>query len=92
MTAIQQTKVAFVTGAASGIGRATAEAFVRRGYATLLADRDAAAGERVQQMLRELGECALFIATSATTKAYAPRSSARWRPTAGSTPRSMPQA
>lgn len=50
-------KVAFVTGASSGIGRATAEAFVRRGYATVLVDREAETGRRSEAQLRQLGEC-----------------------------------
>ncbi len=49
--------VALVTGAASGIGRATADAFVRRGYATVLIDRDAETGRRAEARLREFGEC-----------------------------------
>jgi NAD(P)-dependent dehydrogenase (short-subunit alcohol dehydrogenase family) len=52
-----QRKVAFVTGAASGIGRAAAEAFVRRGYATTLADVNDEAGRQVEAKLRRLGEC-----------------------------------
>jgi NAD(P)-dependent dehydrogenase (short-subunit alcohol dehydrogenase family) len=51
-------KVAFVTGAASGIGRAAAEAFVRRGWSTALADLNDDAGAAVEAKLRELGECA----------------------------------
>lgn len=58
MTVAEGRKVAFVTGAASGIGRAAAEALVRRGYATVLADLDATAGAEVESQLRELGECA----------------------------------
>jgi NAD(P)-dependent dehydrogenase (short-subunit alcohol dehydrogenase family) len=54
-------KAAFVTGAASGIGRATAEAFLARGYATVLVDRDEAAGRRAEAELRQAGEC-LFVA------------------------------
>jgi NAD(P)-dependent dehydrogenase (short-subunit alcohol dehydrogenase family) len=50
-------KVALVTGAASGIGRATAEAFVARGYATVLVDREAKSGEKAQETLRRTGEC-----------------------------------
>jgi len=34
----KETRVALVTGASSGIGRATARAFTREGYATILAD------------------------------------------------------
>ena len=49
--------VALVTGAASGIGRATAEAFVARGYATVLLDRVEEAGLEVQSLLRKSGEC-----------------------------------
>jgi NAD(P)-dependent dehydrogenase (short-subunit alcohol dehydrogenase family) len=51
-------KVAFITGAASGIGRAAAGAFVRRGYRTALADLNEEAGKAVEAELGELGECA----------------------------------
>ena len=50
-------KVAFVTGAASGIGRAAAEALVGRGYAVALVDRDETAGRLVEAELLKTGEC-----------------------------------
>jgi NAD(P)-dependent dehydrogenase (short-subunit alcohol dehydrogenase family) len=50
-------KVAFVTGAGSGIGRAAAQALVARGYATLLVDQDEDAGRRVEAQLRGSGDC-----------------------------------
>ena len=50
-------KTAFITGAASGIGRAAAEAFLARGYATALVDRDEVAGRKVEAQLRASGEC-----------------------------------
>ncbi len=53
-------KVAVVTGAASGIGRATAELFVSSGAAVILADVDAARGE---QVTRTLGAQAAFRQT-----------------------------
>src|SRR6478736_5984552 len=53
-------KVVLVTGAASGIGRAAAEAFVRKGWSTALADLNADAGRAVEADLRGLGECAFF--------------------------------
>jgi NAD(P)-dependent dehydrogenase (short-subunit alcohol dehydrogenase family) len=52
-----QGKVVFVTGGASGIGRAAAEAFARRGYATALADMNEEAGHKAEAELRQLGEC-----------------------------------
>ncbi|GGN48751.1 MAG: short-chain dehydrogenase [Novosphingobium sp.] len=61
-------KVAFVTGAASGIGRATAEAFVAAGYATALVDRDPHAGARAEAELQKLGTCR-FIACDVTDDA-----------------------
>jgi NAD(P)-dependent dehydrogenase (short-subunit alcohol dehydrogenase family) len=54
---VNQPRVALVTGASSGIGRATAQAFVARGYATVLVDRDEDAGLQVQAQLRKSGEC-----------------------------------
>jgi NAD(P)-dependent dehydrogenase (short-subunit alcohol dehydrogenase family) len=54
-------KTAFVTGAASGIGQAAAAAFIARGYATVLVDRDEARGREVQEALGRGGDCA-FVA------------------------------
>lgn len=61
-------KVALVTGASSGIGRAAAEAFVARGYATALVDRNADAGREVEAQLRRVGEC-VFIRCDVTDDA-----------------------
>ena len=58
-------KVAFVTGASSGIGLATAEALVKRGYATVLTDRNEDAGRKAEAQLREFGACA-FISCDVT--------------------------
>ncbi|BBZ15505.1 SDR family oxidoreductase [Mycobacterium branderi] len=52
--------IALVTGAGSGIGRAAAEAFVRRGYATALVDVNKEGGREAEAELRESGECAFF--------------------------------
>ena len=52
-------KVAVITGAASGIGRASALLFAREGAAVVVADLDAGAGEEtVAQIKREGGEAA----------------------------------
>jgi NAD(P)-dependent dehydrogenase (short-subunit alcohol dehydrogenase family) len=58
-------KVAFVTGAGSGLGRATATAFVMQGYATVLADRGEAAGRKTEATLSGQGEC-LFVGCDVT--------------------------
>lgn len=55
--------VALVTGAATGIGLATALAFARAGCDLVLADRDAARGEAAATAVRSLGRRALFVAT-----------------------------
>lgn len=57
----EQGKVAFVTGASSGIGRATTQAFLRKGYAVALVDRDEKAGKEAEEEFRSLGEC-MFVA------------------------------
>jgi NAD(P)-dependent dehydrogenase (short-subunit alcohol dehydrogenase family) len=60
MDGAEERKVVFVTGAGSGIGRAAAEAFVRHGYATALADMNEQAGRHVEAELRQLGVCSFF--------------------------------
>ncbi len=61
-------KIALVTGGASGIGRATAQAFLRAGYATVLADRDETLGRQAEAEFAALGEC-LFIACDVSDEA-----------------------
>ncbi|GAA4467050.1 SDR family oxidoreductase [Nibrella saemangeumensis] len=54
-------KVALVTGAASGIGRATALSFAQEGANVVLADVTQEAGEAVAQEIRASGGDALFV-------------------------------
>lgn len=56
-------KVVIVTGAASGIGRATATAFARRGATLVLADLNETAGTQVTNDLRANGGEAVFVRT-----------------------------
>lgn len=55
-------KVAIVTGAAHGIGRAIAEMFAAEGAAVFLCSRDASAGEAAAAEFRAAGGDATFIA------------------------------
>jgi len=59
-------KVALVTGASSGIGRATALAFGREGAGVVLANRSVADGEQVAGHIRDAGGEALFVPTDVT--------------------------
>ena len=54
-------KVAVVTGAASGIGRALAETFAREGSAVVIADRDTDHADAVASGIREGGGDALAV-------------------------------
>src|SRR5579862_4772006 len=54
-------KVAIVTGAASGIGKATAAMFGRRGATVVLVDRNRAGGEASAAAIRECGGKAVFV-------------------------------
>ena len=56
-------KVGIVTGAAAGIGRATALIFAREGARVTVADRDARGGEETVAMIAEAGGEALFTHT-----------------------------
>jgi NAD(P)-dependent dehydrogenase (short-subunit alcohol dehydrogenase family) len=66
-------KVAFITGAGGGIGRATAERFAREGAKVVLADIDVGAGEAAAQSARgtvgNSGGDAVFIRCDVTEKA-----------------------
>ncbi len=55
-------KTAFVTGAGSGIGRATAIAFAQAGHAVALVDRAEEAGRAAEAELAGAGHDVLFVA------------------------------
>lgn len=59
-------RVAIVTGAGMGIGRAIAQRFVEEGARVTLAEIDPEAGRRAA---KELGENAMFLQTDASSKA-----------------------
>ena len=54
-------KIALVTGAASGIGRATALAFAARGAHVIIADHNEEHGMAVESSIRERGGSARFV-------------------------------
>ncbi|MEE2659699.1 MAG: SDR family oxidoreductase [Candidatus Latescibacterota bacterium] len=56
-------KVAIITGAASGIGESTAKCLAREGSAVVVADIDAANGERVVSEITSGGGVASFVHT-----------------------------
>jgi NAD(P)-dependent dehydrogenase (short-subunit alcohol dehydrogenase family) len=62
-------KRAIVTGAASGIGRATAELLAAEGAAVVAVDVNAAAGEAVAAGIRESGGEAVFVVGDVTSSA-----------------------
>jgi NAD(P)-dependent dehydrogenase (short-subunit alcohol dehydrogenase family) len=62
-------KSALITGAGSGIGRESALLFASEGAAVLLADRDAAAGEKVAREVTAAGGRAHFVATDVSVSA-----------------------
>lgn len=62
-------KVAIVTGAASGIGRAMATGLAAEGARVVVADRDAREGEATAATLRAAGGDACFVLTDVTRPA-----------------------
>ncbi|MBD2033985.1 SDR family oxidoreductase [Leptolyngbya sp. FACHB-321] len=59
-------KVAFVTGAASGIGRATALAFAREGASVVVADVSEPSNQETARLIEELGGQALAVKCDVT--------------------------
>jgi len=62
-------KVGIVTGGGTGIGRATALAMARAGAALVIGNRDAARGEEVVALIRQLGGRAVFHPTDVSKPA-----------------------
>ena len=56
-------KTALITGAASGIGKATAMAFAQAGANVVLADIAIAAGQELEQEIQRANRSALFVQT-----------------------------
>jgi len=54
-------KVAIITGAASGIGKATAQCFIREGAIVILSDINDADGKAVTEELRKDGGSAIYL-------------------------------
>lgn len=61
-------KVALVTGAGSGIGRATALKFIQEGAKVVVTDYDTKGGEETLQMIRKAGGEGIFIRVDVTSK------------------------
>ena len=59
-------RVAFVTGASGGIGRATALAFAREGASVAVADVVAEGNQETVRMIEEAGGRALSVACDVT--------------------------
>ena len=61
-------KVAVVTGAGTGIGKATALAFAREGASVVIADIDIESAEAAAKEVRSLGREALTIKADVSNK------------------------
>ena len=67
MSGLVEGKVALVTGAASGIGRASAMAFAREGAQVAVCDIDGTGGEETVDLIRQIGGDGAFFQTDVTS-------------------------
>ena len=61
MSSTMDGKIALVTGAAAGIGRASAVAFARQGAKVALADVDVSGAQETLGFLKETGGDGIFV-------------------------------
>ena len=66
-------KVALVTGGSSGIGRAAAIAFAKRGARVVIANRREDEGEETVHMVKRVGADALFVKTDVAKRPMSKR-------------------
>ncbi len=66
-------KVAVITGAGAGIGRATALLFAEEGAAVVIAERDEPSGRDTAEQIKRAGGQALFVATDVSLEASVAR-------------------
>jgi NAD(P)-dependent dehydrogenase (short-subunit alcohol dehydrogenase family) len=66
---ILENKIAIVTGATGGIGRATAIAFAREGAKVVIAGRRQKDGEETLQLVKRAGGTGIFVATDVANAA-----------------------
>ena len=69
MTKLLESKSALITGAGSGIGRATAKIFAREGAHLLLADVAEDGGRETLRLVKEIGAEAIFVRTDVALEA-----------------------
>jgi NAD(P)-dependent dehydrogenase (short-subunit alcohol dehydrogenase family) len=69
MARLMENKVALITGAGSGIGRASALAFAREGAKVVVADMSAEGGEETVRLIEAAGGEAMFVKTDVTRAA-----------------------
>jgi NAD(P)-dependent dehydrogenase (short-subunit alcohol dehydrogenase family) len=67
MAGILNGKIALITGAGSGIGRATSKIFVREGAKLILADVVEEGGQETLGMLKQDGADAIFVKTDVSS-------------------------